>query len=123
MSPASAESREFKAGGRTVRICRPGKVLFPDDGITKADLARYYRTVAHRMLPQLCGRPLMLERHPDGIGDVSFMQKDVPDIQRDAYASFTLRDISARLEGNPWQNAFRRGRSLGPAGRRLDRLR
>ncbi|MFF3417827.1 non-homologous end-joining DNA ligase [Streptomyces sp. NPDC002698] len=79
MSPASAESREFKAGGRTVRVSRPDKVLFPDDGITKADLARYYRTVAHRMLPQLRGRPLMLERHPDGVDGVSFMQKDVPE--------------------------------------------
>ncbi|MGW7608565.1 non-homologous end-joining DNA ligase [Streptomyces sp. NPDC054766] len=79
MSPASVESREFKVGGRIVRLSRPGKQLFPDDGITKADLARYYRTVAHRMLPQLRGRPLMLERHPDGIGGVSFMQKDVPE--------------------------------------------
>jgi bifunctional non-homologous end joining protein LigD len=79
MSSTSVESREFKVGGRIVRVSRPGKQLFPDDGITKADLARYYRTVAHRMLPQLRGRPLMLERHPDGIGGVSFMQKDVPE--------------------------------------------
>lgn len=72
-------TRDFNASGRTVRVSRPDKALFPDDGITKADLARYYRTVAHRMLPQLRGRPLMLERHPDGIGGMSFMQKDVPE--------------------------------------------
>ncbi|WP_405901240.1 non-homologous end-joining DNA ligase [Streptomyces sp. NBC_00727] len=61
------------------QISRPDKVLFPDDGITKAELAGYYRTVARRMLPHLRDRPLMLERHPDGIGRQGFMQKDVPD--------------------------------------------
>ncbi|MGW2474195.1 non-homologous end-joining DNA ligase [Streptomyces sp. NPDC001665] len=60
-------------------ISRPDKVLFPDDGITKADLAGYYRTVARRMLPHLKNRPLMLERFPDGIGGHGFMHKDVPD--------------------------------------------
>ncbi|GAA0592490.1 non-homologous end-joining DNA ligase [Streptomyces crystallinus] len=68
-----------RVGRRTVEISRPDKVLFPADGITKADLADYYRTVAQRMLPHLRGRPLMLERHPDGIDGPAFMQKDVPD--------------------------------------------
>ncbi|MFI9361432.1 non-homologous end-joining DNA ligase [Kitasatospora sp. NPDC053057] len=69
----------IRAGRRTVSVDRPDKVLFPEDGLTKADLARYYRTVAARMLPQLRGRPLMLERHPDGIEDRGFYQKDVPE--------------------------------------------
>lgn len=68
-----------RVGRRTVRIGRPGKVLFPADGLTKADVAAYYKTVAPRMLPQLRGRPLMLERHPDGIDGPGFMQKDTPD--------------------------------------------
>ncbi|MGQ4489490.1 non-homologous end-joining DNA ligase [Streptomyces sp. SAS_281] len=63
---------------RIPEISRPEKVLFPDDGITKADLAGYYRRVARRMLPHLRDRPLMLERFPDGIGGHGFMQKDVP---------------------------------------------
>ncbi|MER6047307.1 non-homologous end-joining DNA ligase [Streptomyces sp. NPDC001793] len=70
---------KLRAGRRTVEINRPDKVLFPDDGLTKADLAEYYRSAARAMLPHLRGRPLMLERHPDGIGDEGFMQKDVPD--------------------------------------------
>jgi len=69
----------LKAGRRSVPIHRPDKVLFPEDGISKADLADYYHTVAGRMLPHLRDRPLMLERRPDGIGGPSFMQKDVPD--------------------------------------------
>ncbi|MGW2816837.1 non-homologous end-joining DNA ligase [Streptomyces sp. NPDC001415] len=76
---SSAETTTIRAGRRTVRLSRPDKVLFPDDGITKSDLAEYYRTVARRMLPHLRGRPLMLERHPDGIDGGAFMQKDTPD--------------------------------------------
>jgi bifunctional non-homologous end joining protein LigD len=68
----------IRAGKRSVRISRPDKVLFPDDGLTKADLAAYYRAVARRMLPHLRGRPLMLERRPGGIGGPGFVQKDTP---------------------------------------------
>lgn len=68
-----------RAGRRSVRISRPDKVLFPADGLTKADLAAYCKAVAPRMLPQLRGRPLMLERYPGGIDDHGFMQKDTPD--------------------------------------------
>ncbi|MFF3316599.1 non-homologous end-joining DNA ligase [Streptomyces sp. NPDC003035] len=76
--PMSA-AHTVRAGRHTVEVRRPEKVLFAEDGITKADLAAYYRTVARRMLPHLRGRPLMLERHPDGIGDPGFMQKDIPE--------------------------------------------
>ncbi|MFF7813443.1 non-homologous end-joining DNA ligase [Streptomyces sp. NPDC007945] len=69
----------IRVSGRTVEIKRAGKELFPDDGITKADLAAYYRRVGPRILPHLRGRPLMLERYPDGIAEGRFMQKDTPD--------------------------------------------
>ncbi|MYV98478.1 non-homologous end-joining DNA ligase [Streptomyces sp. SID3343] len=72
-------TKRIRAGGRTVEISRPDKVMFPADGFTKADVAHYYRTIAPRMLPQLRGRPLMLERRPDGIDGTMFMQKDVPE--------------------------------------------
>ncbi|MFE5486128.1 non-homologous end-joining DNA ligase [Streptomyces sp. NPDC056527] len=72
-------TKTLRASGRTVEIKRADKEMFPDDGITKADLAEYYRAVARRMLPQLRGRPLMLERHPKGIADGRFMQKDTPE--------------------------------------------
>ncbi|WP_346776811.1 non-homologous end-joining DNA ligase [Streptomyces sp. HNM0574] len=61
-----------------VEITRPEKVLFPDDGITKDDMAGYYRSVARRAVPHLRGRPLMMERHPDGIGGEPLMQKNAP---------------------------------------------
>ncbi|MFC5907112.1 non-homologous end-joining DNA ligase [Streptacidiphilus monticola] len=72
-------AQPFRAGGRTVEVGRPDKPLFPADHVTKADLAAYYLAASRRMLPGLRGRPLMLERHPDGIDGHAFMQKDVPD--------------------------------------------
>jgi bifunctional non-homologous end joining protein LigD len=66
-----------------VEVHRPDKVLFPGGGgaeeYTKGDLVDYYRSVAPFMLPHLRGRPLMLERHPDGIGGPRFMQKNTPE--------------------------------------------
>jgi bifunctional non-homologous end joining protein LigD len=58
-------------------ITHPEKVLFPDDGITKGDLAAYYEAIAPIMLPHLRGRPVTMERYPAGIGKKGFWQKDV----------------------------------------------
>ena len=58
-------------------ITHPEKVLFPDDGITKGDLAAYYEAIAPVMLPHLRGRPITMERYPAGIGKKGFWQKDV----------------------------------------------
>jgi bifunctional non-homologous end joining protein LigD len=62
-----------------VKISNPDKVLFPDDGITKADLASYYERVAEWMLPHVRARPVSMQRFPDGIAGKGFFHKDVPD--------------------------------------------
>ncbi|MFF7896962.1 non-homologous end-joining DNA ligase [Streptomyces sp. NPDC007907] len=76
-------TRTVRAGRRTVEVHRPDKVLFPGGGdakeYTKGDLVDYHRAVAPFMLPHLRGRPLMLERRPDGIDGPTFMQKNTPD--------------------------------------------
>jgi bifunctional non-homologous end joining protein LigD len=58
-------------------ISHPEKLLFPDDGITKGDLAAYYEAIAPLMLPHLAGRPVTMERYPQGIGQKGFMHKSV----------------------------------------------
>jgi bifunctional non-homologous end joining protein LigD len=58
-------------------ITHPEKVLFPDDGITKGELAAYYEAIAPVLLPHLAGRPVTMERFPAGIGQPGFWQKDV----------------------------------------------
>jgi bifunctional non-homologous end joining protein LigD len=60
-----------------VVITHPEKVLFPDDGITKGDLANYYKMIAPLMLPHIVRRPVTMERFPAGIGQKGFFQKDV----------------------------------------------
>lgn len=58
-----------------VRLTNPNKVLWPEQGLTKLALARYYAEVADFMLPHLSGRPLTLVRCPDGQHKGCFYQK------------------------------------------------
>jgi bifunctional non-homologous end joining protein LigD len=58
-------------------ISHPDKVLFPDDGITKGELAAYYEAIAPFMVPHIRGRPVTMERYPAGIGQKGFFHKDV----------------------------------------------
>ncbi len=58
-------------------ITHPEKILVPADGITKGQLADYYGEVAEVMIPHLRGRPVTMERFPQGIGAKGFLQKNV----------------------------------------------
>jgi bifunctional non-homologous end joining protein LigD len=60
-------------------ISHPDKVLFPDAGLTKRDLARHYEHVAPAMLPHVRERPLALQAFPKGVGEHGFFMKAVPD--------------------------------------------
>ncbi|WP_030856382.1 non-homologous end-joining DNA ligase [Streptomyces sp. NRRL S-37] len=92
-------ARTVRAGRRSVEIRRPGKVLFPGGGstgeYTKGDLVDYHRAVAPFMLPHLRGRPLMLDRRPDGIDGPTFMQKNTPD----GYPDWITRAEVAKEDG------------------------
>jgi len=61
-----------------VKITRPHKILFPCDDITKQEFVEYYRRVANTMLPHLRGRPIVMERYPDGIYGNRIFQKNAP---------------------------------------------
>ena len=67
----------MRAGRRDVPLTHPDKVLFPDDGITKADLAAYYRDAAPRMVDLVKARPVSLQRFNAGIARPGFFQKNV----------------------------------------------
>jgi bifunctional non-homologous end joining protein LigD len=58
-------------------ITHPEKVLFPEDGITKRELADYYEMIAPVMVPHMSARPVTMERYPAGIGAPGFMHKDL----------------------------------------------
>jgi bifunctional non-homologous end joining protein LigD len=59
-----------------VEITHPDRVLFPEDGITKAELVDYYAAVAEVMVPHVKSRPLTLWRYPRGIDEQGFVQQD-----------------------------------------------
>ncbi|GAA4524993.1 non-homologous end-joining DNA ligase [Amycolatopsis samaneae] len=73
-----SDAVSLDVGGVEVRITSPGKVYFPQRGETKLDLVRYYQAVEGPLLDRLRGRPLLLERYPDGAGGKNWFQKRVP---------------------------------------------
>ncbi len=73
--PAPVEQELLIVHGREVTVTNPRKVLFPDAGLTKLDLVRYYLAVADGALRAAGGRPNMLVRYPNGIGAEHFYQK------------------------------------------------
>lgn len=76
--PGTKDGPRTKAQGPgTVAITHPEKVLFPDDGITKGEVAEYYEAIAPIMIPHMRGRPVTMERYPGGIGKKGFWQKSV----------------------------------------------
>jgi DNA ligase D len=72
-----------EAAGREVPISSPGKVFFADAKATKLDLVRYYEAVEEPLLRALGGRPVLLQRFPNGAGGPSFFQKRVPETRPD----------------------------------------
>jgi bifunctional non-homologous end joining protein LigD len=69
----------IQVDGQEIRLSNLRKVLFPESGITKGDLVTYYRGVAKTMLPLVRGRPVTMQRFPDGIGAEGFYAKDRPE--------------------------------------------
>ncbi|MBV8445265.1 MAG: ATP-dependent DNA ligase, partial [Candidatus Dormibacteraeota bacterium] len=74
-----SEAVVIEAAGRSVSITSPDKVFFPERGETKLDLARYYVAVEAPLMRAMSGRPVLLQRFPNGVGGSSFFQKRVPD--------------------------------------------
>jgi DNA ligase D len=65
--------------GREVRITSPDKVLFAEHGETKLDLVRYYEAVGGPLLNTMGGRPVLMQRFPQGASGKGFFQKRIPD--------------------------------------------
>src|SRR6187549_2534738 len=95
--PMVPERELLTAAGREVAISNPGKILFPQAGHTKLDLARYYLAVADGALSAAGGRPNVLVRHPNGVGEEFFYQKRAPASRPDWIEVVTLSFPSGRV--------------------------
>jgi DNA ligase D len=73
------EAVEIAVAGRTVTISSPGKVMFPERGETKLDLANYYVAVGDALMRTVRDRPTLLQRWPNGVTGQNFFQKRIPD--------------------------------------------
>jgi bifunctional non-homologous end joining protein LigD len=92
----SAERELLVIAGREVAISNPRKVLFPQAGYTKLDLARYYLAVADGALRAAGGRPNVLVRYPNGIQGEFFYQKRAPASRPDWIEVVALQFPSGR---------------------------
>lgn len=88
-APGSLKDKSAEVAG--VRLSNPDRVLYPDLGITKLDLARYYERIAEWILPHVVNRPLTLVRCPQGRQAHCFYQKHLTEAMPD-----TLRGVEIR---------------------------
>ncbi len=86
---AGGDVEVLEVAGHDVRITNPGKVFFPERGETKLDLARYYLAVTEPLMAAMGGRPVMLQRFPNGVGSSSFFQKRVTPTKADPWLTTT----------------------------------
>jgi len=86
----------LSAGDREVAITNPAKILFPQAGYTKLDLANYYFAVADGALRAAGGRPNVLVRYPNGIAGEFFYQKRAPESRLPWIEVVSLRFPSGR---------------------------
>ena len=93
---AKAEKKIIEVNGREVSISNPGKVLFPDAGYTKLDVVNYYLAVAEGALRGAGGRPNVLVRYPNGIGEEFFYQKRAPESRPEWIEVVALKFPSGR---------------------------
>ncbi len=76
---AKRTATAVKSGKRRIELSNLDKILYPADGIVKAEIIQYYVSVAPAFLRHARGRPLSLVRFPDGVNGESFFQKSRPD--------------------------------------------
>src|SRR6476620_2871472 len=94
MNSSKTPAEILNIAGTEVRISSPDKVVFPEPGLTKLDLVRYYLAVADGALRGAGGRPMVLKRFPKGIDAEPFFQKRVPENHPDFIDTTTLHYAS-----------------------------
>ena len=92
-----------------VKLSHPDKVLFPEDGLTKADLAGHYARVADVMLPHVRDRPMNLWRWNNGIAGERVVQQSLPKGAPDWVARV---EVPRRKGGNIFHGLLNDARTL-----------
>jgi bifunctional non-homologous end joining protein LigD len=90
------EAITLELAGRDVPVTNPSKIFFPELGVTKLDLVRYYLAVSEGVLRGVSGRPMALKRFVDGAAGKPFFQKRAPKSRPDWIETVELRFPSGR---------------------------
>src|SRR5437867_2574258 len=98
ISMTSVRGGIVRVGRHDIKITRPEKVLFPADAITKAELIDYYLRVAPWILPHLRGRPLAMERYPNGIDKTRVFQKAVSSYYPEWIRTVTVKKFGGTVK-------------------------
>lgn len=93
-TPSRRRQDEVEIAG--IRLTHPTRVLYPEQGVTKLDLAHYYHTIADSILPHITGRPVMLLRCPEGQGKACFHQKHKNAMVPDAVHAVEIKEDNGK---------------------------
>jgi DNA ligase D len=91
---AADDTRVVEIAGHEVPISHPDKVFFPRRGETKLDLVDYYVAMAEPLMRAMGGRPVLMQRFPNGAGGSSFFQKRVPKSAPDWLDTTTVQTVN-----------------------------
>jgi bifunctional non-homologous end joining protein LigD len=95
--PPGENEVEAKVDGREVRLTNLRKLFWPELGITKGDLLRFYADVSPYLLPHLAGRAMVMKRYPHGAAGSFFFQKRAPSPRPDWIETCSIEHASASV--------------------------
>jgi bifunctional non-homologous end joining protein LigD len=87
---------QVQVEGRALTLTNLSKVLYPDDGFTKAEVLDYYQRIAAVLLPHIADRPMTLKRYPEGVDGQFFFQKHVTAHRPDWVRTEDVKSQSSR---------------------------
>ncbi|MFW6323786.1 MAG: DNA ligase D [Desulfovibrionales bacterium] len=87
--PGRQEEKDMVAG---IKLSSPDRILYPAEGVTKAELAEYYEEVSDRILPHIVHRPLTLVRCPEGHEEECFFQKHITESMPDSIRAIPVKE-------------------------------
>ena len=93
---STKKQKETKLAGG-IAITHPERVVYPDVGLTKGEVADYYATLAPWMLPHVVGRPLSLVRAPTGMAGARFYQKHARETLKGAVKNVPVRESDGEI--------------------------
>ena len=95
--PESGVRVEVTVGGRSVALTNLQKPYWPEEGITKGNLLRYYATVAPVLLPHLVDRAMVMKRYPHGVAGEFFFMKRAPSPRPDWMETCSIKHRSGNV--------------------------